>query len=135
MLRSLALAVESGLPMVEVLDRLARSELSTKTCLAVLMVKADIRAGRPWIASLARRRLIRPVDASVLASAERVGNLAWSLRERADAFERRRNLRLRALAILLQPLAAIALGILVLLVALVYFLPLVTMISAMVDAI
>ncbi|HEU5117087.1 MAG TPA: type II secretion system F family protein, partial [Isosphaeraceae bacterium] len=134
-LRSLALAVESGLPMMEVLDRLARSELSARACVAVLMVKADIRAGRPWIASLALRHLIRPVDASVLTSAERVGNLAWSLRERAEAFERRRNLRLRAFAVLLQPLAAIALGILVLLVALAYFLPLVAMISAMVDSV
>ncbi len=134
-LRSLALGVESGLPMVDVLDRLARSDLSTRLRVAVRWVEADLRAGRPWVASLAHRHLIRPVDASVLASAERVGNLAWCLRERADALDRRRNLRLRAFALVLQPVATVAIGGLVLLVALTYFLPLVAMISSLVDAV
>lgn len=134
-LRSLALGVESGLPMVEVLDRLAGSELGTRVRMGVRWVEADLRAGRPWIASLARRHLIRPVDAAVLRTAERVGNLAWCLRERADALDRRRSLRLRALAVVLQPVAAIALGGLVLVAALTYFLPLVAMIQAMVDAV
>jgi protein transport protein HofC len=134
-LRSLALGVESGLPMPDVLDRLAHSELGNRARWAVSGVRADIRAGRSWIASLALRKLIRPVDASVLTSAERVGNLAWALRERADALDRRRLLRLRTFAVILQPVTAVALGALVLLVALTYFLPLVAMIHAMVESV
>jgi type II secretory pathway component PulF len=121
--------------MADVLNRLGRSELSYRVRWAALRSEADLRAGRPWIASLARHRLIRPVDAAVLASAERVGNLAWSLRERADALDRRRVLRRKAIALVLQPLSAIALGGLVLLVALVYFWPLIAMLNALVDAI
>lgn len=132
-LRGLALGVEAGLPMNDVLDRLACSELLVRVRRAVRWVQADIRAGRPWIGSLVKRRLIRPADAAVIASAERVGNLAWSLRDRADALDRRRLIRLRALALILHPLCVIALGLLVLVLAIVYFMPLVAMISGLVE--
>ena len=70
-------------------------------------------------------------DAALLASAERVGNLPWAMRETADSGERRLAYRLVAVGQVFQTLAILAMGGLVLLFTITYFSPLVTLIEAM----
>lgn len=132
-LRALGLGVEAGRPLPEVLRALPSRELGRLSQKRLAQVRADVAAGRPWVASLNARGLVRPVDAAVLDAAERAGNLGWALSDRADAIDRRENLRLRAWGQILQPLAILGLGVLVLSFALGYFLPLVTMIEAMAE--
>ena len=75
--------------------------------------------------------LLRPVDAAVLASAQRVGNLAWALRETAAGGERRTGYWLQFCLQLLYPLLVLCVGGLVLSVAVAFFVPLVAIIEAL----
>ena len=68
-------------------------------------------------------------DAAVLASAQRVGNLDWALRELAESSDRRLGYRLQFWLQLIFPLIVLAVGALVFLLAVAYFLPLVTLIT------
>ncbi len=128
-LRALSLGVDGGRPLPDVLASLGRRDLGFGSRWRVRKVQADVIRGRDWIASMHNRGLIQASEAAVLVSARRAGNLGWALRERADAVERRLNHRLQAWGQVLQPLAIVVLGLLVLLFALVYFHPLVAMIA------
>ena len=114
-LRGLALAV-SGQP-----DRSARSSgragVSTYPSSWVrgrlALVHRDVTGGENWLYSLYGRGMIRPADAAVLASAERVGNLEWALRETAAAGERRLGYRLYYWLQVLYPILLLAMGVVV----------------------
>ena len=84
-------------------------------------------------ADLAGAGLLTRHDAAALEAAERVGNLPWALRALADGGDRRSHYRLLALGQVLQPLAILGLGGLVLVICLAYFGPLVAMIELLGD--
>jgi type II secretory pathway component PulF len=130
-LRGLALAVGGDRPIVEGLAVLAGSYPSKWVRDRLMWVESDVRAGRNWIESLTHHSLVRPTDAAVLASAERVGNLEWALRETAAASERRIGYRLQFWLQLLYPLLVMGIGALVFAVAVAFFMPLVTLIEAL----
>lgn len=132
-LRALSMGVDGGRPLPELLAELGRRELGFGARWRVRQVHADVERGRDWIGSLRDRGLIDSSTAAVLESSRRAGNLGWALRERADAVERRLNYRLRAWGMVLQPLAIVGLGLLVLLFAVAYFHPLVAMIAQTVE--
>ena len=77
----------------------------------------------------AAHHLIRVADAEVLASAADVGNLAWALFELADSAERRLATRFQMVVQTLFPLVVVALGLAVFILAMAYFVPLVTLIT------
>ena len=68
----------------------------------------------------------------MLGSAQRVGNLAWALREMAESNERRLGYRLQFWLQLLFPMLLICLGAVVFVLVVAYFCPLVSLIEALV---
>ena len=130
-LRSIAVAVESGRPIESALDTL--STIYPKRWLRGRLAHARVRIenGEPWTAALVHQRLLRPADAAVLESAQRAGNLPWALEVTADSTVRRIGYRLEALSQWLFPLVILGVGFLVFLLAAGYFLPLIDLIQGL----
>jgi MSHA biogenesis protein MshG len=130
-LRGLALAVSGQRPISSGLAVMASTYPSKWVRQRLRLVHRDVQGGENWVRALYRRDLIRPTDAAVLASAERVGNLEWALRETAAAGERRLGYRLYYWLQVLYPIVLLALGAVVFTIALGYFLPLITIIETL----
>ena len=130
-LRGLALAVGGERPISEGLAVLAKSYPSSWVRSRLKLVDRDVRGGENWVRSLRARGLVRPADAAVLASAERVGNLEWALRETASAGERRIGYRLHFWLQFLYPVLLLGLSVLVLVISLAYFTPLIAIIEVL----
>jgi type II secretory pathway component PulF len=88
----------------------------------------DLAQGVSWQESLRRRRLLGADDLAVLAAAERNGNLPWALAELGQSFARRADFRMRIWAEFAMPLLLVAVGLVVGLFVVAYFLPLVYLI-------
>jgi type II secretory pathway component PulF len=130
-LRGLALAVSGQQPINSGLAVLASTYPSRWVRQRLKLVHRDVARGENWVGALYRRGLIRPADAAVLASAERVGNLEWALRETAAAGERRLGYRLYYWLQVLYPILLLGMGVIVFTLSLGYFLPLITIIETL----
>ncbi len=74
-LRSLAWIVESGFPIPRGLELVRGWYPSQWVRKRLSCVILDVEHGSDWVDSLVHRRLLRKVDAAVLDSARRAGNL------------------------------------------------------------
>jgi type II secretory pathway component PulF len=128
-LRSLALIVEGGKPIAQGLSTLTEHYPTGRVRRRLRAVETDVQQGADWIDALKRHRLINPADADVLASATKVGNLAWALLTLADTTERRLVTRLQMVIQTLFPLVVVILGMVVFVLAMAYFVPLVALIT------
>ena len=95
----------------------------------LLQATADIEMGRDWCESLLWHGLIRRPEAAILQSAQRVGNLAWALREMAESVRRRLIYRLQAITQVLFPPIVVLMGLVVMFIVVALFLPLISLIS------
>jgi type II secretory pathway component PulF len=130
-LRALALPAARGQSFEPVLLALSARHPNRAVRRKLRRAMADIDAGREWVSALLARGLIRGAEAAVLRAAERVGNLPWALGEMADSVERRLAYRLRAISQVVFPLAVLAMGAVVMVFVVGYFLPLVSLVSNM----
>ena len=130
-LRTLSLAVERGRPLRETLQALAT--WYPKRFVRQKLVRADaaLGQGQPWQQGLRTVGLIGATDVAILSTAERAGNLAWALREAADSNERRFLYRMDVLGEILFPMSILALGFVVMLVVVAYFMPLIVLIRSL----
>jgi type II secretory pathway component PulF len=129
LLRSLALSVRGGKPIVDGIASLGTDYPSAWVRAQLRKVDADVRNGGDWVGSLYQQGLIRPAEAAVLGSSQRVGNLEWALLEMASASDRRFGYRLQFWSQLLFPFVIVMLGLFVMVVTVSFFLPLVSLIS------
>ncbi len=130
-LRCLSLFVEAGKPISQGLSLMATHYPTLWVRRRLSRAEVDVRGGLDWIEALRKHRLIRATDAAVLTSAEAVGNLAWALAELAVTAERRLVVRYQLVTQTLFPLIVVMLGIVVFILAVAYFLPLVSLIQAL----
>jgi type II secretory pathway component PulF len=130
-LRSLSLIVEGGKPISLGIGVLADHYPTYWFRRRLRGAAAYVRGGTDWIEALRRHHVIRSADAAVLASAESVGNLAWALAELALTAERRLTTRMQLVTQTLFPLVVVILGMVVFVMAIAYFLPLVTLIQSL----
>lgn len=128
-LRSLAWIIEGGYPITRGLELLMGWYPSKWVRKRLGRVIQDVKHGTNWVDSLTYHRLLRKVDASVLESAGRAGNLPWALRETALSGERRLAYRLQVVLQVLTPMVLLALGLVVALLAVAYFAPLIKIIE------
>ncbi len=131
-LRALALAVESGRPLGEMLAKLSNSYPSKAVAVRLQSASADVSAGGDWTESLVKYNLIGRSDADALRAAQRVGNLAWVLRQLGDASDRRLLYRLQAALNVISPLIILALAAVVFVFVVCCFIPLVALIQSQV---
>lgn len=118
---STAVAHEHSLPAAMI--SLAGSYPKRHVRKRLAAAQAMIDQGTDWCDSLQAAGLLRPVETSVLKSAERLDNLPWALEEMADRQVRRFTTRLNALFGLGFPLVLVVIASVVLMTALVVFAP------------
>ncbi|MGD9646186.1 MAG: type II secretion system F family protein, partial [Pirellulales bacterium] len=87
-------------------------------------------AGLPLGVALRKSRLLSRTNAALVAAAEQAGNLACGLRTVAESSERRLAYRWNAVAQVCLPIATIAVGLFVFIVAMAQFLPLVKLVES-----
>lgn len=131
LLKALALSVEGNRPLTTGLEVMASEYPSGWVRRRLRKVVRQVREGADWVASLRGQGLINQADAAVLSSAQRVGNLAWALRETSSSAERRLSYRLQFWLQILFPVVVMAMGTLVFFYAVAYFMPLVRLIEAL----
>lgn len=127
---ALALAVGQRRPVAEAVAAMARSYPKGSIRRRLRGVLHDLDAGADWCESLFARGLIGRADLVILQAAQRVGNLAWALREMAGSNRRRLAYRLYALVQLLFPPVILVIGGLVMLITVGLFMPLVALIRS-----
>ena len=128
-LRSLALTVEGGKPIVAgpfdpdaaLSDRVGAPPAAG--------CREGSRSGGRLDRVAQASPLIRPADADVLRRPRQVGNLAWALLELAETAERRLATRFQMVIQTLFPLVVVMLGMAVFIMAMAYFVPLVALIT------
>ena len=116
-LDSLAMGVEAGVPVGEILGLLAtvypKKHMRTRLSLAA----GQHAMGKPWIVTLADLRMLTIAERDMLDSAERAGNLSWALAELGNRKRRRLESQLRLLDTILFPAATLAVAGLVAILA------------------
>ncbi len=132
-LRALAVAVESGRPIGPALETLAGSYPRGWVRRRLAHSSLDARNGVDWVDALHASGLISAGDAGVMVSAQRAGNLPWALRELAESGERRRGYRLQALTQISFAIAVLAMGGLIFVISVAYFVPLTRLISRLAE--
>lgn len=128
-LDSLAMAAQRGQPFPKTVATLAGCYPKWSIRRRLQGVVVDLIRGMDCAESLRARGLISDADVAVLHAAERMGNLAWAMREIADGTRRRLAYRLQAWLQVLFPVAIVAFGVLVMLFYLSYFVPLLSLIQ------
>jgi type II secretory pathway component PulF len=131
-LRSLAVAAETDRPLEPALAALAEYYPSMAMRVRLATALGQISTGCPWPESLADQGLLRRGELALVASAQRVGNLPWALREVADGIERRLALRLHRWLEIVVPIFILAVGAIVMVIVVGLFVPLVRLIERMV---
>jgi general secretion pathway protein F/type IV pilus assembly protein PilC len=131
-LDALADAAEQGRPMTETLGMLSERLPSAPLRRKLARANHETLGGRPVWDSLQSAGILGRNDYAVLQAAERVGNVAWALRELADANERREARRLQWFLQWFTPLVIVGVGTILGYIAVSYFEPLVRMIEAMI---
>lgn len=128
-LESLAMAVERNQPLFKTVATLARCYPKPSIRRRLQVVLVDVTSGADVAESLRSQGLISRADMAVLHAAQRVGNLAWAMREIADSNRRRLAYRVQAWLQILFPAAILSFGLMVLFLVAGYFLPLVSLIQ------
>ena len=130
-LRWLSLVAERGRPLEPAAEFLADRYPRRLIRKRLRGVAADLARGRDWADSLRAAKLIRETDRAILRAAGRVGNMAWALNEAAGNGERRLNYRLQALTQFLLPLVILAVGGVVMIFVIAWFLPVIALIRSL----
>jgi type II secretory pathway component PulF len=130
-LRWLATAVRQQRPLAEAIRTLAIRFPQHRVRIRLEHASSRIDRGANWCESLRSAGLIRPSESALFKTAERVGNLDWTLDEMANSGMRRAAYRLRAFMNIAFPVALLLLGLMVLFITVGLLMPLVAMIGGL----
>jgi type II secretory pathway component PulF len=132
LLRALAGVVERNQPLQVAMAALAESYPSRGTRRRLQLVREAQAMGESDWQAFARQGLLTPADADVLNAAACVGNLPWAMRTLAEGSERRQGYRIQFAMQLLWPLAILAVGSLVGVMVVGWFMPIAAMIRSLI---
>jgi type II secretory pathway component PulF len=127
-LKSLAIAMESGWPITRALLLLQHVYPRWRIRARLRRSLRDVETGIDWRQALRLQGLLKQAEVVLLESAQRAGNLPWACREVGLAIERRFINRCQSLLQATLPWLILFLGILVLFVALSVLIPIATLI-------
>ncbi|HEY5567005.1 MAG TPA: type II secretion system F family protein [Gammaproteobacteria bacterium] len=122
--RSFALTLESGVPMVQALNMIARATGNEYMGEGVLALRDGVERGETLSRTAQASGLFTPLAMQMIAIGEETGSLADMFGEVADFYEREVDYDLDHLSAALEPLLIVAVGVMVLVLALGVFLPL-----------
>jgi type II secretory pathway component PulF len=128
-LRALALVISSGRPIGPAFHAMARWYPSGWVRKRLLSAAAYVDQGVDWSDALRSCGLLSRTDLALLDASHRAGNLSWTLRELAESGARRLAYRLLFWSQVVFVLSILLIGGVVFLLAVAYFMPLITLIQ------
>ena len=129
---ALALSVDRNRPAGESIQVLSESYPDAWVRGRLARALIEIEGGRNWTEALRDRKILNASDLQVLHAATQNNNLAWALRQRAEAARRRLERRLYSMLQVTFPAVIMAFGVVVGVFAIGMFLPLVTLIESLI---
>ncbi|MFA5928102.1 MAG: type II secretion system F family protein [Candidatus Margulisiibacteriota bacterium] len=127
--RILAMLNQSGLPILEAVDVVAKTTDNRVVARGLAEIKEKIRGGQGISKPMMESKLFPLTVSSMVAIGEQSGNLSEMLFKVADYYDEEVNLALDNLASLIEPILIAFLAVIVLFVALAVFLPMWSMMS------
>lgn len=109
-MRALSWGLEAQYSVPQILACIARHMPGGTHWERIMAANARIAAGVPWIDALRDARALTELDATLLAAAERAGNLPWVCRQRAVSYQQAYTRRLRWVTTLTFPIFIVILG-------------------------
>lgn len=122
--RSFALTLESGVPMVQGLNMIAKASGNEYMAGNVLALRDGIERGETLTRTAQTVGLFTPLSLQMIGIGEETGALDEMLAEVAEFYEREVDYELENLSSALEPLLIVGVGVMVLILALGVFLPL-----------
>jgi MSHA biogenesis protein MshG len=122
--RSFALTIDSGVPIIQGLGMIARAASNDYMTERVLALRDGVERGESLYRTAQTADLFTPLALQMIAVGEETGALGEMLTEVADFYEREVDHDLHNLSSALEPLLIVAVGVMVLILALGVFLPL-----------
>ncbi|MDO9372210.1 MAG: type II secretion system F family protein [Gammaproteobacteria bacterium] len=121
--RSFSMAVRSGVPLVQALGVVARAVDNAYIAERILAMRTGIERGESLTRTAVASGLFTPLVLQMLAVGEETGQVDTLLTEVAEFYEREVDYDLKNLATAIEPILIVAIGIMVLILALGVFLP------------
>jgi len=127
--RSLSISLAAGMPMIQTLNVIARSAGNDYMAERVMRLRDAVERGDPLSRAAATVGMFPPLVLQMMAVGEETGDLSELLDEVADFYEREVDYSLKNLSAAIEPIMVIAVGAVVLILALGVFLPMWNMIG------
>jgi MSHA biogenesis protein MshG len=127
--RSLAISLSAGLPMIQALTLLSRAAGNEYLAERLLYIRNAVERGDALSRAATTAGIFPPLVLQMIAVGEETGELTQLLEEISGFYQREVDYRLRNLAAMIEPLLIIAVGGMVLILALGVFLPMWNMIA------
>src|SRR5215831_15996033 len=127
--RSLSISLRAGMPMIQALNVIARSAGNDYMTERVLRLRDAVERGDPLSRAAMTVGIFPPLVLQMMAVGEETGDLAQLLSEVADYYQREVEYTLKNLSALIEPIMIVAVGAMVLVLALGVFLPMWNMIA------
>lgn len=121
--RSFALAIESGVPVVQALTIVANTVENEYVSLKIAAMRESVERGESVLRTAVATGIFTPIVLQMVAVGEESGALDDLMKEIADMYQREVEYDLKNLAAQIEPILIVALGVLVLILALGVFLP------------
>jgi MSHA biogenesis protein MshG len=121
--RSLAIALNAGMPVIQTLSVIAKSAGNEFMAQRVLQVRLSVERGEPLSRAAASVGVFTPLVLQMMAVGEETGDLPKLLDEVAEFYEREVDYALKNLSASIEPILIVAVGGMVLVLALGIFLP------------
>ena len=127
--RSLAISLDAGLPMIQALTLLARSAGNEYLAERLLRLRDAVERGESLSRAAGAVGIFPPLVLQMMAVGEETGELTRLLGEVSGFYQREVDYRLRNLTALIEPILIVGVGAMVLILALGVFLPMWNMIG------
>jgi len=121
--RSMALAVRAGVPIVQAMSVVAEVVANSYMALRIRSMRDGIERGETVLRTATASGIFTPVVLEMVSVGEETGELDDLMTEVADMYEREVDYEIKNLAANIEPILTVALGAMVLILALGVFLP------------
>lgn len=121
--RGMALAIAAGVPIVQAMSVVAEVVSNSYMALRIRNIRDGIERGETVLRTATAAGIFTPVVLEMISVGEETGELDELMTEVADMYEREVDYEIRNLAANIEPMLTVALGVMVLILALGVFLP------------
>jgi MSHA biogenesis protein MshG len=121
--RGMALAIGAGVPIVQAMSVVAEVVSNSYMALRIRNIRDGIERGETVLRTSTAAGIFTPVVLEMISVGEETGELDELMTEVADMYEREVDYEIRNLAANIEPILTVALGVMVLILALGVFLP------------